>query len=200
MISHPKAKSTASFRALADAIHARLHQVKNEMPVPKSVQLSAWGDLAIEWPDGKKTISKPYTLRVLCACANCVDENTGQKKLAKTQVKSTNRAYGNETYLGLISRNLFPFYLSRYGSESKALKVLLPTRESRLNEHVRTLRHLREASVQSKSAWLAAAWLNYRNLYLLGVNGRAWCDQNLPLISPRVPTTGLADEAVSKAI
>lgn len=86
VISHPKAKSTASFRALADAIHARLHQVKNEMPVPKSVQLSAWGDLAIEWPDGKKTVSKPYTLRVLCACANCVDENTGQKKLDPKKV------------------------------------------------------------------------------------------------------------------
>ena len=81
VIQDPQSKSSQAFSDLAKAIHQELHQISHQMPVPKEVKLSAWGDLAIEWPDGKKTVHKPYTLRVNCGCAVCVDENTGVRKL-----------------------------------------------------------------------------------------------------------------------
>ena len=37
--------------------------------------------LMIEWPDGHASIYRPYTMRVNCGCANCVDENTGRPRL-----------------------------------------------------------------------------------------------------------------------
>ena len=33
-------------------------------------------------------------------------------------------------------------------------------------------------------AWLAACWVNYRNLYLMQVNGKEWCDKYLRSITP----------------
>jgi len=48
---------------------------------PEKTELSLTGDLLIHWPDAHKSIYRPYTLRVHCACASCVNENTGQKTL-----------------------------------------------------------------------------------------------------------------------
>lgn len=113
------------------------------------------------------------------------------RKLLNKPVESLSDHYSKEVYRGLLGRHLFPFFLRREGTNLKAMKLLIPQREQTLNTHVRTLRQLREASVRSNAPWLGAAWLNYRNLYLLGVNGKAWCNKNLPLISPRISPVSL---------
>jgi ATP-binding protein involved in chromosome partitioning len=48
---------------------------------PEKTELSPSGDLVIQWPDAHTSIYRPHTLRVHCACAACVDENTGRKTL-----------------------------------------------------------------------------------------------------------------------
>jgi len=122
------------------------------------------------------------------------DATPARRKLLGQTVESNSGRYATEIYKGLLSCHLFPFFLRREGANLKAMKLLVPLREQTLNIHARTLRQLREASVRSNAPWLGAAWLNYRNLYLLGVNGKPWCDKNLPLISPRISPVGLPKE------
>lgn len=125
------------------------------------------------------------------------DADPDAQRLLAQPVESNSGHHSSETYRGLLCRQLFPFFLRQEAANLKAIKLPVPLREQTLNIHVRTLRQLREASVRSNAPWLAAAWLNYRNLYLLGANGRAWCDQNLSVISPRLPSSAkLAGEAV----
>jgi ATP-binding protein involved in chromosome partitioning len=53
---------------------------------PKSFALASPQSLMIEWPDGHASIYRPYTMRVNCGCANCVDENTGRPTLDPKRV------------------------------------------------------------------------------------------------------------------
>jgi len=107
------------------------------------------------------------------------------RQLLSLPVSSVSGQVLTETYRGLLCRQMFPYFLRQQKDIFRPLKLLVPFREQTLNTHARTLRQLREASVRSKAPWLGAAWLNYRNLYLLGVNGKPWCDKNLEVISPR---------------
>jgi hypothetical protein len=43
---------------------------------------------------------------------------------------------------------------------------------------------MKDVAHRTKSAWLAACWVNYRNLYLMQVNGKEWCDKYLRNITP----------------
>ena len=53
---------------------------------PKSFALTSPSELRIEWPEGKISAYSPYTMRVNCGCANCVDENTGRPLLDRRNV------------------------------------------------------------------------------------------------------------------
>lgn len=54
---------------------------------PASVGPSADGlRLRIEWPDGDSHEFPPRLLRILCPCAGCVDERTGERILDPSMV------------------------------------------------------------------------------------------------------------------
>jgi hypothetical protein len=93
--------------------------------------------------------------------------------------------HGGATYIPFIVERLFPLFMKLNQSTLKGFKVALPERDRELNVHVKLLREMKEISHKTKSAWLAACWVNYRNLYLTQVRGKGWCQQNLANITPK---------------
>ncbi len=65
----------------AAAEHGRTDAVE-----PQQVEILANGDLSIVWPDGHQGIHKPYSLRINCPCAQCVDEDSGKRTIDPNRV------------------------------------------------------------------------------------------------------------------
>jgi DUF971 family protein len=58
-----------------------------QTPIPGPVDIASDGSaLRLGWPGGETTVHDPFTLRALCPCAMCVDENTGVRTLRPNQV------------------------------------------------------------------------------------------------------------------
>lgn len=81
----PAAKAIAGIarhlQQYASAEHNRTSAVE-----PQQVEILANGDLSILWPDGHQGLHKPYSLRIKCPCAQCVDEDSGQRTLDPKRV------------------------------------------------------------------------------------------------------------------
>ena len=88
------------------------------------------------------------------------------------------------TYVPFIVERLLPVFLKTAGKDLAAFKIALPKRDGELNVHLKLLREMKDVAHRTKSAWLAACWVNYRNLYLMQVNGKEWCDKYLRNITP----------------
>ncbi len=88
------------------------------------------------------------------------------------------------SYVPFIVERLFPVFLKESGKAFKSFKVPLPERERELNVHLKLLREMKDVAHKTKSIWLAACWVNYRNLYLTQVNGKEWCSKHLRNITP----------------
>lgn len=85
--------------------------------------------------------------------------------------------------LSLITDNLLSLFITSDGARFKAMR-LPPQKEERVNVHLRLLREMRDVALKTKSRWLAACWVNYRNLYLGQTRGQEWCRQYLRLLTP----------------
>lgn len=92
--------------------------------------------------------------------------------------------HAGSAYWPFIVERLLPQYLRSAGKDLKVHKYALPVAEARLNTHLQRLREMKDIAHRSRSPWLYACWLNYRNLYLLQTSGSDWCKRYLPLISP----------------
>lgn len=81
----PAAKALIS---LADTVHEKVSEVAAEInkTEPRQIEIDKDGNLHILWPDDHKAVYSPYHLRLNCACAECVDEDTGRKILDKKSV------------------------------------------------------------------------------------------------------------------
>ena len=93
-------------------------------------------------------------------------------------------AHGGATYVSFIVERLFPLFLKTAGRKLKAHKVVLPKRETELNVHLKLLREMKDMACSTRSPWLAACWINYRNLYLNQMHGSEWCQTYLRAITP----------------
>jgi hypothetical protein len=92
--------------------------------------------------------------------------------------------HAGSTYWPFIIERLLPLYLHSAGQGLKVHRITLPVAEARLNSHLLRLREMKDVAHRTRSPWLHACWLNYRNLYLLQTAGRDWCKRYLSLISP----------------
>ena len=92
--------------------------------------------------------------------------------------------HAGATYVPFIVERLFPYFMHTEGKELKGFKISLPERERELNVHLKLLREMKDVAHRTQSAWLAACWVNYRNLYLSQTNSKAWCEKYLRPITP----------------
>lgn len=53
---------------------------------PEQIELRQTGELAVTWQGGDQSQYNPYTLRINCPCASCVDENSGRRTLDPKRV------------------------------------------------------------------------------------------------------------------
>ena len=88
------------------------------------------------------------------------------------------------TYVVFIIERLLPLFLKTSGRHLKTFKIPLTDKDAELNVHLRLLREMKDVAHKTKSAWLAACWINYRNLYFAQSSGREWCATHLRNITP----------------
>lgn len=88
------------------------------------------------------------------------------------------------TYVPFILERLFTVFMKTAGKDLTHFKIALPAVENQLNVHLKLLREVKNLSHNTKSAWMAAVWVNYRNLYLMQTNGKDWCAKYLRSITP----------------
>jgi hypothetical protein len=43
---------------------------------------------------------------------------------------------------------------------------------------------MKDVAWRTKSAWMIACWVNYRNLYLTQTNKKEWCKKYLRAVTP----------------
>ena len=82
-----------------------------------------------------------------------------------------------------IVERLFSLFLATEGAEFKAYKYAANPRAG-AQAHLRLLREMKDVAHRTRSAWLAACWLNYRNLYLASAHDRAWVEKYLKAVTP----------------
>ncbi|PUE48064.1 hypothetical protein B9Z47_09525 [Limnohabitans sp. 2KL-1] len=88
------------------------------------------------------------------------------------------------SYVQLMVQMLLPVFLRSQGQDFKALRLALPERERELNVHQKLLREMKDVAHRTQSAWLAACWVNYRNLYLGQTQSKPWVQKHLRSITP----------------
>lgn len=66
-------------------------QDNSQSPSPKNIRQVDATTLGIAWNDGHESVYAVKTLREKCPCAHCVDEWTGEKRIAPGSIPDTIR-------------------------------------------------------------------------------------------------------------
>lgn len=104
-------------------------------------------------------------------------------KVLNSPLSDPRNRHAGASYWPFIIERLLPLFLATAGKGLKTQKLPLPAVESRLNTHLQRLREMKDVAHRTRSRWLYACWLNYRNLYLLQTAGPDWCKRYLTEIS-----------------
>lgn len=124
----------------------------------------------------------PFVKKVLVKADKRLDPKI--RDLLHSKVADDKALHAGATYIPFIVERLFNVFMRTEGQALKAYKVALPERERELNVHLKLLREMKDVAHKTQSAWLAACWVNYRNLYMSQTNGKPWCDKYLRAITP----------------
>ena len=112
------------------------------------------------------------------------NKNMPPKERDLMHAKATDGAHKGMSLMPFILERLFPIFMKTAGKDLSYKKIALPALDAQLNVHLKLLREAKNLAHSSKSAWLAALWVNYRNLYFIQTNGKDWCAKNLRRITP----------------
>jgi len=90
--ARPESASAKKFLELAQHMAAELSSMMAGSRTSKPEVLSMVPNeqakmFKVEWNDGKTSLVSFLDLRFLCPCANCVDENTGKRRIRKEDIK-----------------------------------------------------------------------------------------------------------------
>jgi len=124
----------------------------------------------------------PFVKRVLVAADKALDPRVRDRLHSK--VADDKGLHAGATYVPFIVERLFTTFMRSEGKGLRSYKVALPERERELNVHLKLLREMKDVAHRTQSAWLAACWVNYRNLYMSQTNGKEWCEKYLRAITP----------------
>jgi hypothetical protein len=124
----------------------------------------------------------PYMRKVLVTADKKL--NPAIRDVLHSKVADDKGLHGGATYVPFIVERLFGLFMRTEGKDLKSFKIALPERERELNVHLKLLREMKDVAHRTQSAWLAACWVNYRNLYLSQTNTKAWCEKYLRVITP----------------
>lgn len=105
------------------------------------------------------------------------------RKMLYSDAADQSAVHAQASYMPFVVERLFSVYLSTDGRDFKACKypVNVPQRS---HTHLGLLRDMKDVAHRTRSAWLAACWLNYRNLYLADIHDRAWVQKYLKAVTP----------------
>lgn len=92
--------------------------------------------------------------------------------------------HGEATYIPFLVERLFSVFLATEGRQFTACKIPGHTQGKEDNVHVKLLSEMKDVACRTKSKWMAACWINYRNLYLSTANGEAWAKKHIKQITP----------------
>jgi len=106
------------------------------------------------------------------------------RDMMHSKVADDRGLHNGASYVPFIVERLFPIFMRTTGKNLKGYKIALPEREREMNVHLKLLREMKDVAHKTKSAWLAACWVNYRNLYLTQTNPKDWCNKYLRNITP----------------
>ena len=124
----------------------------------------------------------PFVRRVLVAADKRMPP--ALRDVMHSRLADDRNLHAGASYLPFIVERLFPLFMRTEGKVFKARKIALPERERELNVHLKLLREMKDVAHKTQSAWLAACWVNYRNLYLSQTKGKAWCEKHLRDVTP----------------
>ncbi len=78
----PRSIAGQTFIGVAQELDKQVRRTSEAVGIePVSYGVMSDGNLAVKWPDGHEGMHRPYTFRIHCGCASCVDENTGKPLL-----------------------------------------------------------------------------------------------------------------------
>jgi hypothetical protein len=106
------------------------------------------------------------------------------RALLHSNAADDRNVHGGSTYMPFIVERLFPLFMRTAGRGLKAFKLPLKLPEEEMNVHLKLLREMKDTAWRGKSLWLAACWVNYRNLYLTQQHGQDWTRRYLRNITP----------------
>jgi len=124
----------------------------------------------------------PFVKRVLVTADKKL--NSQVRDLLHSKVADDKGLHAGATYIPFIVERLFTTFMRSDGKGLKSYKVAVPERDRELNVHLKLLREMKDVAHRTQSAWLAACWVNYRNLYMSQTNGKEWCEKYLRAITP----------------
>ena len=80
---NPNSNGAKIFMGIAQSLQKEVQKSKEEQNQfsPSELAIDPEGSLAVTWADGSKEVVRAFNLRSNCPCANCVDENSGQRIL-----------------------------------------------------------------------------------------------------------------------
>jgi ATP-binding protein involved in chromosome partitioning len=83
LLNSSDSQSAKAFKTLAVNFNREAEKVYSDLDSkePRQIQVMPDDNLQIVWPDGHESKFSPHHLRLNCACASCIDEDSGHKIL-----------------------------------------------------------------------------------------------------------------------
>ena len=94
-LGDPGGESAKAFLNISENLITQLElrrKMGDKRPAPIQISPAGAPEISILWNDGKSSVFKARDLRLLCPCAACVNEITGQKMLRSEQVSADVKA------------------------------------------------------------------------------------------------------------